>query len=51
MLNAWCDHEGRVTLQFRPIPLINANAPIWCLLLPHIGDFGVFFPVLALFLH
>ena len=28
ILIACRDHEGRVTIQFRRIPLINANAPI-----------------------
>jgi hypothetical protein len=50
MLIAWRDHEGRVFFLLGHIPLFNANAPIWCLLLPHMGDFGVFFPVLLLFL-
>jgi BMFP domain-containing protein YqiC len=42
MLNAWSDHEARPTLGFDLIPLINANALIWCLLLHHSREKRVF---------
>jgi hypothetical protein len=41
---AWSDHEGRLTLHFCLIPFNDANAPIWCVLLPYKCDFLVFFP-------
>ncbi len=47
MLNAWSDHEGRVMVDFYVIPLIDADAPIWCLLLPHECESLAFFPIFS----
>jgi BMFP domain-containing protein YqiC len=49
MHNAWNDHEGWRKSYFWMIPLIDANAPIWCLLLPHECESLAFFPIFTRF--
>jgi hypothetical protein len=48
MLNAWSDHECQVIVDFYVIPLIDADAPIWCLLLPHECESLVFLQIFSL---
>jgi hypothetical protein len=47
MHNAWNDHEGWRKSYFWMIPLIDANAPIWCLLLPYECESLAFFPIFS----
>lgn len=47
MPNAWSYHECQVMDDFCVIPLIDADAPIWCLLLPHECESLVFFPIFS----
>jgi BMFP domain-containing protein YqiC len=49
MLIAWSDHEARATLGFCPIPLNNANALIWCLILHHSREKWAFLSNLSVF--
>jgi len=43
MLIAWGDHEARGIRAFVTIPLYEASALIWCVILHPIGELRAFF--------